>query len=223
MLGLQASGIAPKHILLACAVLTVAWFVWPTPWIVGGSGARICRVNRLTGVPTYASDQGWQTEAEQALGSRLEASRRRAAEERATRQALSEIAAVRVDDQRQDWAKVAVHNRTRWELQGGSNMTDNVVVEYFRVRDGGGEEFLWRDELTAILNRRGYTDIVLVKPYSTHPELERLPSGTTFTQLITMRFECAKRESSSRDGSAFVFLTTPFELKSSRTWVTTGK
>lgn len=48
----------------ATLMLLAGVFIYPTPFVVQQLGSDVKRVNRLSGVVQYATEQGWQTQSE---------------------------------------------------------------------------------------------------------------------------------------------------------------
>jgi predicted RNase H-like HicB family nuclease len=67
-------------------------------------------------------------------------------ERRIVRQALADLTAIRVDDQRHDRGRLAVNNPTEWELFDSRN-AQSIEIEYF-VLSGEYREFLCKDEVS---------------------------------------------------------------------------
>ncbi len=143
---LGGRNLRPSVIVWACIGLGAAWFIWPTPYAVYrekpsqvGPTGRVVRVNRFTGREEIATERGWQTReqesAELDAWSEQESAElaAEAEEERTLRATMEALKAVRVDDDRGQFGKLAILNPTEWELTG------ETVVEYFRKGEEGFE------------------------------------------------------------------------------------
>lgn len=125
-------------VALLTAVIAYTVFIWPTPYIIVHEKGVVFRINRFTGVREESTERGWMTKAQLSADRKLKADEKDAADRAKSQQILEELKEIRVEDARNDFGKIDIHNPTDWQLSNSTGFSQDTVVEYYR----GKESFL---------------------------------------------------------------------------------